>query len=176
MSPFPNSAAGPLECKVRLEDAEGNLWDISGSSARVGVNPAKTTGAYRTGGSRWQGRVSGIKDADVELQIVYSQGQNEGLWLLKRWFFASTPGLRMVEIYIPDFEDGSDVYSGEMRIGNLQVPMAYSDSGAVIATVPLFVRGELDVLTLVDTGYMLTEGSEYMSSEATEYRMVWERG
>ena len=171
--PQTNSAASSVDCQAWLDDSGGELRNISGSTTRVRPNKTQTEGRFATGESSWQGMLSGFLDADLELEIVYSEGRDEALQLLKEWWFADVPGLRTIELYIPDFVDGCDVYFGEVRIRALNYPMAYNVADPIMVVASVAVSGVWNETTYIATGYMLTEAGDYMLTE-DGYRMVWE--
>jgi len=135
------SAKNALDCQVKLANASAVLKDISGSAASIEPTLAHELGMARTGDSKWPLRLDGGKDATFTLNVVYSTGGDEGLALLRDWWFADPPGSRSIEIYVPDENAGSDLYYGKVRIGNLSFPLDYSDPNPIAVTAELAVDG-----------------------------------
>lgn len=139
--PQTTSAASALDCKVKLDNAGGTLQDISGSSTQVNPEFIHEIGRANTGDSPWAIKVDGLRDANITLIVLYSQGGNEAFQLLQSWWFTDPPGRRSIEIYIPDEVAGADVFYGEVKIGNLSWNQDYGSSDPVIATVALETDG-----------------------------------
>lgn len=137
--PQTDSAQNALDCVINLEDAGGTLRNISGSTSTISQDLAHTLGEFFTGMSKYPGRIDGRRDATFSLEVVYSQGSDEGFMILRDWWFADPPGARDIEIYIPDTSAGSDLYYGRIRIGNLTIPSDYSESDPIPVTAELAV-------------------------------------
>lgn len=140
--PQTTSAQNALDCVVKLDDSGGTLRDISGSGSSIAPTFAHTLGVFTTFDSRWPGRLDGRKDASFVLACVYSQGAEEGLAILRDWFFAEPPGARSIEIYVPDETAGGDLYYGEVRMEGPSFAMDSSDPNAIMVSVTLQTDGK----------------------------------
>lgn len=116
-----------INCIVKLDNAAGTPVDISGSSNKAEIKLPHGVGEYRTFGTQWKGRVVIGKDAEVSFSFVYSTAASEARDLLVGWWSGGDDSPRSLTIDIPDGDPGSERYSGEMVLSDLNIPL---DAGA----------------------------------------------
>jgi len=78
---------------------------------------------------------------------VYSTATDEGMDVLKNWFFAATPGLRTLTFYLPDKNVGSDKYSGEVVLESLSIPATADEASPIPVTAVLRPSGEFTLVS-----------------------------
>ena len=132
---------------IWLDKAGGTLTDISGSSNKIDLNFDQELAMFRTFGSKWPKRLECGKDASFALDVIYSSAADEGLDILKDWFFATDPGARTLKIYVPDKNVGSDVYSCEVRIENLTFSAEAGAADPIMVSASLLPDGEVTLVT-----------------------------
>ena len=107
----------------------------------------RTVGEGKALGSRWPVRRNCGKDATANLIVIYSTAADEGLDILKDWFFSAAPNSRTMKVYLPDKNVGSDVYSGEWQMESLDVPVAANEATPIVVTAVLKSDGEITLTT-----------------------------
>ena len=125
-----------------LDDLSGSLTDISGSSNQLDMNFTQNIGEVMVFQSRWPTRQECGKDAAITIQVIYSTAADEGFDLLKKWYFATSPGARTFNAFIPDKNVGSDKYSGEVRLAGFNFTASREEAGPVIVSMELLPDGE----------------------------------
>jgi len=110
-------------CVIKVDNAAGTLVDISGQSNKAEIQFNNSVAEFRPFSTQWNMRVVVGKDAPVTLSGVYSGNDAEALGLLRTWFFGGDDSARTVEIYVPDEDPGSDIFSGEFVLSSLSVPL-----------------------------------------------------
>jgi len=135
------------DVSVWLDNAAGTLKDVSGSSNVLGMKFDMDIGEFKAFQSRWKARVECGKDAEFKLTAVYSETTDEALSILKNWFFAAAPGARSLKIYIPDKNVGSDLYSCEVRLKDLEIPADASKADPIMVSATLVPDGAVTLTT-----------------------------
>lgn len=135
------TAINACDASIWLDDDANTLQDISGSSNSVDINFDHDLGQYITFQSKWPNRLECGKDASFSIQAVYSTASDEAWDLLKQWYFATSPGERSLNIYLPDKNVGSDKFSCEARIENLSFTMTGGEADPIIVTATLLPSG-----------------------------------
>ena len=128
---------------IWLDNLGGTQKDIGGSTNQYSLNFDMELGMLRTFGSRWPKRIECGKDASFGLQIVYSTAADEGFDILKKWYFATSPGSRSIKFYLPDKNVGSDVFSAEVKIDSFNWTVSAGSAEPVIVTLNLLPDGEV---------------------------------
>lgn len=137
------TAVNACDASVWLDDATGELRDISGSSNNVEINFDHDVEAFVTYQAKWPRRLECGKDASFTLHVIYTEAANEGYDILKNWFFATAPGARSLHIYIPDKNVGSDHFSCEARLDSLAFSADRSTAAPIMVTAVLLPDGEV---------------------------------
>ncbi|MDZ4768355.1 MAG: hypothetical protein SGJ24_04440 [Chloroflexota bacterium] len=148
--PSTSTAINACNVKVQIDNAAGTLVDVSGSANRVNLEFSQELGSYRVFGNKWMKRLACAKDATLQLDVVYSTQANEGLDLLRDWFFsaASSGTPRTIRMMLPDDVVGGDDYQGEFIISSLSIPMDASEAGPITVSAELMPDGEVTHGTL----------------------------
>lgn len=132
---------------IWLDDSVGTPTDISGSSNGINMAFTRELGELRTFQTKWPVRLGCAKDAEFGLRVVYSTASNEGMDLLKNWYFTDDPGNRTLHVYIPDKNVGSDHYYGECTIGSLQFNADPTEPGPIPVEASLLPSGQWSLTT-----------------------------
>lgn len=130
------------DASVWLDNSAGTLTDISGSSNSVQMEFVQVIGELSTYQQKWPVRLSCRKDATFTLSAVYSTASDESVDILNDWFFSATPGLKTFKVYVPDKNVGSDVYSGEVVLESLSIPVTADEASPINVTAVLRPSGE----------------------------------
>ena len=141
------TSVNSCDAGVWLDTLAGTLTDIGGSSNNVSLNFTLNIGEVKAFGNRWPVRRNCGKDATANLSVIYSTAADEGLDILKDWFFSSAPNSRTMKVYLPDKNVGSDVYSGEWQMESLDVPVAANEATPIVVTAVLKSDGEITLTT-----------------------------
>ena len=138
------------ECDVviKLDDADGNSIDISGSSNEIEVDLSERTESLYKYGSDYPSRFSLGRDVIISLVVVYSTTTDEGVDILKNWSFASTFAARTCEVYIPDNSTGSDKISGEFVLEYARIAGGAGSGNPMLVRAQLAAHGEISLSTV----------------------------
>ena len=131
------TAINACDVVVSLDNVSGTLTDISGSSNEVSMDLGQNIGEIATFDGDWMLKASCGKTVSVSLNVVYTTTADEGLDILRDWFFATSPGSRTVQIDVPDSTAGSDRYSGEFVIESLNIPLTAGEASPVLVSATL---------------------------------------
>ena len=135
------------DASIWLDNAAGTPTDISGSSNSITMAFTREIGELRTFQVKWPVRLGCGKDADFALRVVYSTATDEGMDILKNWFFASDPGSRSLHVYIPDKNVGSDHYYGEVTIASFNFNADPTEPGPIPVEASLLPDGPWTLTT-----------------------------
>lgn len=141
------TAVNGCDVAIWLANIAGVLKDISGSSNQIGLKLNAEIGDYRVFKQKWLKRLGCGKDAEAKLVVVYTTAADEGLDILKEWFFAAAPGNREMSIYIPDKNVGADHFNGLWRLKDLDIPVNAGEGKPITVTATLLSDGEITLVT-----------------------------
>jgi hypothetical protein len=141
------TSVNACDASVWLDTLAGTSTDISGSSNNVSLNFTLNLGEIKAFGSRWPVRRNCGKDCTATLSVLYSTAADEGLDVLKDWFFSSAPNSRTLKVYLPDKNVGSDLYSGEFQLESLDIPVVANEATPINVTASLKSDGEVTLTT-----------------------------
>lgn len=126
-----------------LDDADGDLHDISGETNKCKLSMKKNTGAKRVFGSRGPRRMSCGDDWQIDLTILYSTAADEALDILRDWAISGVDTARTASLYVPDKNVGSDYYTGEWILDSFDINLDAEDAGPVEVTATLMIDGDI---------------------------------
>jgi hypothetical protein len=127
---------------VKLDDENGVLQDVTGSSSAVDQEFIQNVGdGLRTFGTDFPVRAACGRDGNVTWRVVYSQADNESLYMLLDWYFNHPKTARTFQVSIPDDTPGSDRYSFEMLLANLRIPDEAGNPDPIIVEAALRPTG-----------------------------------
>lgn len=135
------------DASIWLDNASGTPVDISGSSNSITMNFSRELGELVTFQQKWPVRLGCRKDAEFTLRVVYSTATDEGMDILKNWYFANDPGSRSLHVYIPDKNVGSDHYYGEVTIGSFNFNADPTEPGPIAVEANLMPDGAFTLTT-----------------------------
>lgn len=136
------TAQNACDVVLQLDNGSGVLINISGSSNQANMDFSAVIGEAFTFEGPWAIKKSCKKAVAVALQVVYSTLTDEGIDLLRDWFFNSLSTSRSIQIDIPDSSVGSDRYSGEMTLESLSIPATADDAAPILCAAALSNDGE----------------------------------
>lgn len=141
------TAVNACDCIVSMDDAGGNLVDISGNSNNVKLDFSKDIGEFKPFGSKWPIRLDCGKDAKLAIDFVYTTTASEGFQMLKAWFHSGS-GLRTFRIDVPDSSNGNDRYEGEFLLENFSVTLDSDTADPITVTASFMPSGEVTISTI----------------------------
>ncbi|MCK6580363.1 MAG: hypothetical protein L6Q98_19895 [Anaerolineae bacterium] len=142
--PATSTVVNGCDVAVYIDGASGTLVDVSGSANRVNLDFSQEVESFRVFGDKWRRRLACAKDATLTLDVVYSTATDEGLDLLRDWYFGANSGVaRTVRILVPENATGSDDYQGEFILSSLSIPINASQAGPITVSAELVPNGEV---------------------------------
>lgn len=142
--PETTTAVNSCNLSVYVDDADNVPVDVSGSSRRAQLQLMQEVADYRVFGSKWKKRMTCGKEGTITLDVVYSTADDEGLAVLRDWWFSEESGnARTVRILVPENAVGSDDYQGEYNLTNLDIPLDASEAGPITVSAELVSNGEI---------------------------------
>lgn len=123
--------------KIKVDNASGVLTDISGSSNNASISMAVDTAETSTFDGQWKIKKACKTSASISLTVLYSTTEDEGLDILRDWFFDGPTASRTVTINVPDDSVGSDQYSGEFVLESFDIPLTADDAGVILCSASL---------------------------------------
>lgn len=143
------TAVNACDVKIHVDNSSGVPVDISGSSNRASLELRQTVESYRVFGQRWMKRKTCAKEGTVQLDVVYSEAADEGLDILRDWWFSNDSGTpRTVRLMVPSDAVGDDDYMGEFVLENLSIPIDAGQTGPIIVSATLLSEGAITYAAL----------------------------
>jgi len=137
------TANNACDVETTMQDATGVLRDISGSTNSMAMNWTHMIGDHRVFGDKWPQRLECGKDTAWTYNVTYDRTSHTGFQILRDWYFAATPGLRTVHVFIPNDAVGVDHYYGNFRIQSLNWTLDPADPKAIAVTAEIVPSGEV---------------------------------
>lgn len=131
------SAVNACDVVVQLDDADGTLTDISGSSNQASINLSANTAETYTFSGDFAIKKSCKKAVSISLSVLYTTEDAEGSNILLDWYFNSLNTSRSIQIDVPNSNAGSERYAGEVILESLSVPLTADDAGIIIVSASL---------------------------------------
>jgi hypothetical protein len=135
-----SSAVNACGVVVKLDNVDSVLADISGSSNEVSMDFSNKLGEVKAFGSQWPVRLQCGKDASIKLNVIYTQSDDEGLTILREWYFGNT-GAKTLQVDIPNSDVGGDRYTMEVLIEKMSVPTKADEAGPIMVSCDLKPTG-----------------------------------
>ncbi len=121
---------------LKIDNAAGNLADISGSSNSISIERLNQVGdGVRTFGSRFKVRAACGKDANISVKILYTADGAEALALLNDWYENHNEDSRSLRLDMPDSDPGSDRYDFEVFIESFRFDVEAGNSDPILCEV-----------------------------------------
>lgn len=136
-----------------LDDALGVLTQVDGVVAftlRVG----NSIGRYATLPSKWRNSMDGQREFDGRFRAIgeTNPAATQLRALARAWILnANQPGAKTFQMDVPDSQPGSERYTGEIRIANID-PLVEADAmndDALISDIPFVGDGALSYMVIV---------------------------
>lgn len=131
------TSTNACNAQILVDNAAGTLTDISGSSNQASISMSVDTAETSTFQGQWKIKKSCKTSATLSLQVLYSTTADEGLDILRDWFFTAPTESRTVTIRLPDSTAGSDQYSGEFVLESFDIPLSADDAGVILCSASL---------------------------------------
>lgn len=146
--PASSTAVNACDVVIRIEDANGQLVDISGSSNEVNIDFSNDIGEFKPFGNKSRRRLMCGTDAKVALKAFYTQAAGEATDLMKQWQFRKRTK-RAFQVCIPDDSPGSDIYEGYVLLSTFSIPGKSDDANPIMLSADLLPDGEItwDIIT-----------------------------
>jgi hypothetical protein len=138
--PQTTSQVNACDVVIKLDDVNGELDDISGSSNECSMDLTNDLGVLTTFGVRFPVRQECKSDATINLKIIYSMDETEALSILRGWYF-TTRGHRTIQIDVPDGDVGGDRYTFECFLESLGIPLKSDDPNPILVEAVLKPTG-----------------------------------
>jgi len=135
------------DASVWLDDDADTLTDISGTTNNLTIALSRNVGATPVFGSRWPRRRMCGNDCQIDFTILYSTAIDEAMDILKTWIMGTDDDPRTVTIYVPDKNVGSDKFTGEFVLENLNIPLTAGEGKPIEVTGRLLVDGDFSTTT-----------------------------
>ncbi len=142
------TAFSAIDCVIKADNAAGTLTDISGSANKFEIKFPHGVGEYRTFGSQWKGRLVIGKDCEIALTFVCSTTADETYDLLKDWYHGGNDSPRSCQFDVPDSSVGSDRFTGEFVLADLNMPFDAGADEVVMGTATLKPNGAVSHATI----------------------------
>lgn len=144
--PQTTTAVNACDASVWLDDENGTLTDISGSSNTINMEFTNQLGSVSNFATRWPVRLECRKDATFKLTAIYTTAQSEAKDILLNWFF-NFPGNRTLKVYLPDKNVGSDVYTAEVHLATMPITVDASSADPIEISCDLMPEGAVTWVT-----------------------------
>lgn len=142
--PQTTSQVNACDAGIFLDNAAGGLVDISGSSNEASMDFTNQLGELYTFGGRFPIRQECKSDATINLNMIYTLDDAEAMTIFKDWYY-TTRGQKTLKIYIPSTAEGSDVYTFEVFLESMNIPITATDPNPILASCVLRPTGTFSV-------------------------------
>lgn len=136
------SQISSCDTTIKLDDENGILNDITGSSNSVSIERLQNVGdGLKTFGTDFPVRQACGRDANISLRVVYSQADNEALYILNDWYHNHKGTSRSFQVDVPDSNPGSDRYAFEVFLQSLRFDDEAGSADPIMVEVALRPTG-----------------------------------
>lgn len=140
---MPQTALAISSCNALLEmdNAAGTPTDISGASNRTNLTFNRNIGSAVTFVGEYPIRVECKRDSSLEINVLWTRGNNEARRLIEDWYDAG--GLRTFTVYPNAKDTGERTYSAEYFLQEFSFVFDASNADPVAMTVQLMPSGAI---------------------------------
>lgn len=124
---------------IKIQNELGQMVDISGSANEATIKLERDLGDYVVFNDKNTYYIECKEDATVDLTCIYTQKQNEGADILKRWWTMGGP--RTIQIFIPQGTKGYDQWQGEAICESQEYPLKADDAKPIMIKTSLKMDG-----------------------------------
>jgi hypothetical protein len=124
-----------------MEDEQGNLIEISGSTNKYDISIENKIGEFYVFGQRNIRRVQGKEDGTVSFSAVYTTAYGEAKNLIKRW--RQQRGLRRIVGFLPTLQPGADKFSGNFFYKTIKINSEAEDPKPSMLDMELVPDGDV---------------------------------
>jgi len=139
------TAVNACGAKIQLDDKDGALQDISGSSVAGNIELTTKLGDYKVFADGCTYRLACGKDGSISLTIVYTTDDSEGIGILKEWWDADYDDARSIQIDIPTGAGGDDSYTAEVYLESLSIPLTADEASPIMVAAEFKPNGCIDI-------------------------------
>lgn len=138
-----STAINGCNARIRVEKglASGVMTDISGSSNSYNLGYKRDIGEAFTFEGAFRIRKDCKKDTSLELQFLYTTGDDEARDILETWDDAG--GRRRIQIFPNGETNGERVYDGYWLLSEISFSQAASDAAPTPVTATLVSDGQI---------------------------------
>lgn len=140
--PATTSAFTACDTVVKLDNENGVLQDISGSSNTLEAVFERKTGEVRVFGTEWMLRIQCGKDASFKLKAVGTSAVSEVRRLVTDWFFDGQ-GTRTLQFDEPDSNGGGYRYEAEVFLKSHKFTLDAGSENPVMYDLEFVPNGEV---------------------------------
>lgn len=144
------SFANACDVVISIDDSNGDLTNVSGSTNNVSMELTRTVGSLTTFEGTWDVVLTCKRSGTITVGAVFSTSATEARELLEGWFFGddSGPILRTIQIDVPNSSVGSKRYSSECVVESQSFPIDASSADPIALTFQLRTSGALTRTTI----------------------------
>jgi hypothetical protein len=133
MSPQTTTAINGCDLTVKIDNSSGVLQDVSGTSNQIRMDRSlRISDDVYTFGTKFPIVKTCGKKATISARFIYSQDEAEAIQLLNDWYENHSEDPRTVQIDMPDSLPGSDRYTYEALLENLNVQQEAGDANPTL--------------------------------------------
>lgn len=143
------TAVNACDATIALDDSAGALTDITGSCVTNSVTLTSDVGHFKVFGDQWRYRLVCSQSWEIKVETLYTTTANEGLDLLRDWWFDATRYKLARSI---QFSIGGDTYSAEVMLEQLDMAFPSSEAGPARCIALLKGTGAIIVTSAILLG------------------------
>lgn len=133
------------DCSIELDNKNGTLVNISGSSNQVSMDLTQTLGTLWLFGSRFPRRKQCKSDATIAFRAVYSMASGEAMDALRDWFYNKPGTPKRLRVRLPNGANGADQYEfPKVLLERLNIPVQATDANPILVDATLRPDGDFN--------------------------------
>lgn len=142
------TAVNACDVVVKLDNVASALTDISGSSNNVKIEWTNATGSQTVFGSDYDITLCCKTSVAITLEVLYTELHTEAKTILTDWQFNKHCAQKTISIYVPDDSAGSDIYTCEVIMEKLSLPLSSNDAAPILVSATLKNAGAMTCTTV----------------------------